>query len=510
VAHDLQLARAMNRRTFMTWGGTAVAAAALTRGFRGSARAAGFGEFPTAAQQFELPEGVRAKRVLEIFLYGGFSPWETLYLVRDYGAPGSAFPGTQFHAFNHATAISRCGFPTTDIGQFFAQDANTADVELGVYSARLWTRPDFTNRMRVVVNSHRLEPHEAAVPTALTGRSVGQPGAGLGAHIQRWNLDTRPSATRSTPHSYVFATGGLTSDNVESAASTGLHSGAAQPLFVKVDNASALFQSLGRATVGAKRTAHDNLSAHYLEQWNARLRPPGATAALRSNATAEYTVALDATRNVDAIADVLGGEVFAPRSATVCAQTGNDIPLISLEAARHLLTHPTEPASYVCVSDTGLFEAAGGGGYDTHGNHAFDTARNFDNVLRALLGIFNAPGETDPTKLNLDDTLVILNTEFGRTPRAEGDGRNHWPYGYATAFIGGPIGTAQKGIYGAIGEDGNATLAVDPAECRAGALLAMGIWPFSPEAFATSDVRGATTEADAAALALEHCLGRSV
>jgi hypothetical protein len=131
-------------------------------------------------------------------------------------------------------------------------------------------------------------------------------------------------------------------------------------------------------------------------------------------------------------------------------------------------------------------------------------------VLRSLFGIFNGPGETDPRKLNLDDTLVILNTEFGRTPYAEFDGRNHWPYGYATAFFGGPIGTAEKGIYGAIGPDGNATLAVDPAECRAGALLAMGIWPFSPEAFATSDVRGATTEADAAALALEHCLGRRV
>src|SRR5207253_1343248 len=106
-----------------------------------------------------------------------------------------------------------------------------------------------------------------------------------------------------------------------------------------------------------------------------------------------------------------------------CGQSNpRDIPTMSLNAARHLLTHPTQPARYVCVSDTGLHEASGGGGYDTHSANAFDTARNFDNMLQALLGIINAPGETDPTKLSLDDTLIIFNTEFGRTPMAQSPG----------------------------------------------------------------------------------------
>jgi hypothetical protein len=193
----------------------------------------------------------------------------------------------------------------------------------------------------------------------------------------------------------------------------------------------------------------------------------------------------------------------------VCgASRGDDIPLMSIEAARKLFLDPVEPASYVCVSDIGLFEAAGGGGYDTHGGHVLTTARNFDNMLQALLGIFNDEGETDPNKLNLDDTLVIINTEFGRTPHADfGDSRNHWPYGYATAFIGGPIKPGQKGVYGAIGPDGRAQTAVEPAECRAAALLALGIYPFSAEAFATSDVRGATGETDAVAAVLDHCFG---
>ncbi len=497
----------MNRRNFLKWAGAGAATAAIAHRFGGSAQAAAFGEFPAGAKPLALPDGLRAKRVLEIFCYGGLSPWETLYLVRDYGSPGSAFPGTQFHAFDHSPAINGCQLPTGEIGQAFGADAAGADVELGLYASRLWKRPDVTDRMRVVVNGHRLEPHEAAVPTALTGRSVGQPGAGLGAHITRFHLDARTNPTRATPYGYVFATGGLSSDNVESAASTGMHSGACKPLLIKVDNAQGLSDLLARSTVGTRRSEHDALSALYLEQYNERLRWPGTTKPVRAQRVNEFDIALGATRNVDAIAGVLGNDVFQSRQGTICGQSNIDVPLMSIEAARHLLTHPTEPASYVCVSDIGLFEAAGGGGYDTHGGHVFDTARNFDNMLAALLGAFNGPGETDPRKLNFDDTLVIINTEFGRTPAAEGDGRNHWPYGYATAFIGGPIKPGQKGVFGAIGPDGRATTSVDPAECRAAALLALGIYPFSSEAFATSDVLGATGETDAVAKVLDHCFG---
>ena len=100
----------------------------------------------------------------------------------------------------------------------------------------------------------------------------------------------------------------------------------------------------------------------------------------------------------------------------------------------------------MCVSDVGLYEASGGGGYDTHTDNAHDTARNFDNVLRSLAQVINEPGESDPKKLDLDDTLIILNTEFGRTPVRQdgGSGRNHHPYGYVTAFIGGPIRPAER------------------------------------------------------------------
>jgi hypothetical protein len=497
----------MRRRTFLGAMGGAAALALLPR--RAHAQ---FGAFPTGYESVMLPDGVRAKRVLEVFLYGGLSAWETLYLVRTYGKPtDTMYPNQQSYTFaaTNAQVLADCG--GTDIVRTFGPDALGASVELGPFAWRLWNRADVTNRMRLVVQKHNLEPHEAAVPQALTGRPVGQPNAaGLGAHVQRARLDSGATPNRASPHSYVLATGGISSDNVAAAASTGSHPGAARPLMIKTDDAASFTQLLARGTVGAGRAAHDALVQAYTNQYQARLTWPGQ-GRVRSPRTDDLVVAATNQTQVDAISAVVPAGLFTSKNGTSCKVTHADIPLVGLSAAAHLLTHPSEPASYVCVSDTGLYEASGGGGYDTHTRNARDTATNFDNMLQSLLAIINQPGETDPTKISLDDTLIILNTEFGRTPTAQdgGSGRNHHPYGYVTAFIGGPITTAQKAIAGAIGPDGTATTGASPAENRIAALLALGIWPFAPEAFAVSDVPGATGELDAATQAMTTFLGRT-
>jgi hypothetical protein len=282
-------------------------------------------------------------------------------------------------------------------------------------------------------------------------------------------------------------------------------------LLVKVDNADRLVALLERPTVAGNRASYDALMDVYVQQYRDRLRWRGAGEPVRAASMSDLAVAARSVGGADAVAAVMDDALFLPRAGTSCqVSRDKDLPGMSLEAARHLLTHPDQPARYVCVSDVGLFEASGGGGYDTHTENETVTARNFDNVVRGLIAIVNEPGEHDPTKLDLDDTLIILNTEFGRTPWPQdgGDGRNHHPYGYVTAFIGGPITEARAGIYGAIGPDGRATAEhATPAENRIAALLALGIWPFAPEAFAVSDVRGAGSEEEAALLVLERLLG---
>ncbi len=515
----------MQRRTFLRAAGAAGATLVIGRYFAGRGHAAPFGDPPAGSEAALLPPGRRVRRVLEIFLYGGLSPWESLYLVRAYGKPDDpVHPRSQYYAFDDATvdgnraAASRCGLAATaDIGQPFATDELGAQVELGPFARRLWDRPDITARLRLIVQRHRLEPHEAAVPLALTGRPVGQPAAaGLGTHVQRYFQD-HPVGDRASPWSYVFATGGVSADNVSAAAATGAHPATARPLLIKIDNAEAFVRQLDRTTVRSAAgagadpvAAHDALVGRYVDDYGRRLRWPDQ-GPVRARRYDDLAIATATVARHDALAGVLTPELFADRAGVACGRSrAVDVPGMSLEAARHLLTHPTEPARYVCVSDIGLYEASGGGGYDTHEDNADVQSRNLDNVLRSLLAIVNGPGEHDPGKLSLDDTLIILNTEFGRTPlpQEDGTGRNHHPYGYTTALLGGTITAVERGVLGAIGPDGNAIAsAASPAENRIAALLALGIWPFSPEAFAVSDVPGATTEVEAAQLVTRRLLG---
>ena len=72
-------------------------------------------------------------------------------------------------------------------------------------------------------------------------------------------------------------------------------------------------------------------------------------------------------------------------------------------------------------------------------------AREVDKPIAGLLTDLRARGL-------LQDTLVLWGGEFGRTPFAEGDGRDHNPYGYTMWMAGG--GVKAGTIYGATDEFG--------------------------------------------------------
>lgn len=76
---------------------------------------------------------------------------------------------------------------------------------------------------------------------------------------------------------------------------------------------------------------------------------------------------------------------------------------------------------------------------------------NLDQTLSALLEDLNGRGL-------LDETLIVLMSEMGRTPKINGNaGRDHWTYCYSNVFFGG--GIAGGTIYGS--SDGQAAYVKD-------------------------------------------------
>jgi hypothetical protein len=83
-----------------------------------------------------------------------------------------------------------------------------------------------------------------------------------------------------------------------------------------------------------------------------------------------------------------------------------------------------------------IFHGGGGGGaWDAHGgikqNHT-DLAAQVDQPIAGLLKDLKQRGL-------FSDTTVVCGTEFGRTPGAQGDGRDHHPHGFCAWFAGAGI-----------------------------------------------------------------------
>jgi uncharacterized protein (DUF1501 family) len=115
----------------------------------------------------------------------------------------------------------------------------------------------------------------------------------------------------------------------------------------------------------------------------------------------------------------------------------------SVLLARRLLEAGVPIATVICAA--GDLNGSAGDMWDTHGD-------NFTRLRRDLLPPFDAAASALLTDLaergRLDDTLVVILTEFGRTPRINRSaGRDHYPLCYSVALAGGGIRGGQ--VYGA-------------------------------------------------------------
>lgn len=138
------------------------------------------------------------------------------------------------------------------------------------------------------------------------------------------------------------------------------------------------------------------------------------------------------------------------------------------------LTEAGVPAVQVCCS-AGDLNGGKGDMWDTHRD-------NFNRMKDNLLPVFDrgaaALVNDLATRGTLDETLVLMVTDFGRTPRVNRNaGRDHYPHVYSVAMAGGGIRGGQ--VYGSSDASGAfpRTLPCTPADMHSTVFHALGIPP---------------------------------
>ena len=503
------------RRKFLSLVGASAAAGGMGAVATRQARAA-WGDFQDPVAVW--PGGVPDIKILEVFLYGGLSPWETFY-----HRPGLSDPWLDFSS-EIASLSWACadGPPDSVATQEFVVDGAGQAVHLGPFTAPFW-RPHIRSRLRIIVLRHDLEPHEAAIPLALTGHHLGRPNlAGMGAVIQRYWQEQQP---RSLPYSYVCVPQStiFPNDNLQASFAVGQHGGRARPLVLRLGpDTDNLLEQLPRNQDNFDAGGVNELLSVYRTEYRDQLRWRGQGDPIRSRAFISYDASAETLTNAPHLESLLTGsnvDLQLKTEPTCPALTPQNPPLdnipgTGIRAAAALLSAPPAQAPrYVCVIDSGHQEHFMGGGYDTHTSaHIQFTAMNLRNTLATLADVIQDPTQPpDGSKIDLADTLILLTTEFGRTPARVGDGRDHWPHGYVSMLLGGPLTSA--GLVGTItaGHVADSMNAFTPTDLRVAATLAAGIDPFAEGNFGVGDlsesVRDSSSEDGTSVLVRQQILG---
>lgn len=393
-------------------------------------------------------------KILEVFLQGGLSHQETFW----------------------------CPTPTTAEG-YYRPNYLAAGVDLPLPLLRLrlgdahyldsCTRPltPSWGETRIVAVGHDQGAHEAGVPLALSGLSLGRPNrAGHGAAVE-W-----ADEEALTPLSYiVHAEKGRVSAG--HAGAYGLLGPANIPITVGLNENMSMGDFAGDFA-GRRHEASDELLQVYSDQFGTT-RGDFRSRGHDAHHAAASKLRTEGLQQVLREANLAAGSYYGYQGSTAPSAGAPNATRSQLDVAASLLAGD---ARYVCVVDSGVDRD-----YDhhprgeTHGSIL--SAEHTGNVWSLCDHLQHL---IDSRDIDLTDTLVVLNTEFGRKPYK--NGTDHHAPGYAVVLLGGPVlgNVSQPAVTGNIDSGGTAqgpdnTVALTPTDLRQALLLAAGVVDPDPE-----------------------------
>jgi hypothetical protein len=176
-------------------------------------------------------------------------------------------------------------------------------------------------------------------------------------------------------------------------------------------------------------------------------------------------------------------DLLAGHQAAVAFDIGAESPKVRDRYGRHVFGQSVLMARRLVESGVRLVavnwvrhdDGAGGQGWDTHESHLSWSKKELlpptDQAVSALIDDLHNRGM-------LDETLVVLAGEFGRTPKFNKDGgRDHWPHVFSVLLAGGGIQGGR--VHGSSTPDGAypATDPVAPGDLAATLFHCMGVSP---------------------------------
>lgn len=322
--------------------------------------------------------------------------------------------------------------------------------------------------------THTQPDHPAGVYWMITGRPYPRAGNLAVAmsrqdhpHLGSTLALLRPTATRALPSFVTLPEQMNPNGPIRAGQHAGFLGAALDPMVINGDpNAPGFTPGELRVTEGLTEgrllrrralLAQANLRARLEAETAAGTAlPPHLAQAFDLVSGGEAARAFDLERESPATRDRYGRHVFGQSTLLARRLVEAGVRLVAVNWVRH---------------DDG----PGGQGWDSHANHLpwcrDELVPPTDRAVAALLGDLDERGL-------LAETLVLVLTEFGRTPHFNRDaGRDHWPHVFSVLLAGGGIRGGQ--VLGASTPDGAYPAAdpVGPGDLAATLFHCLGIDP---------------------------------